>query len=164
MLHAIMWVSTPVAVRRVNSQRLSTTVGADHYGFVHNPRRAKFHLYSECANCLRMLSYSIAKELKNAGFSQSERARAQQQAGYEYVSIPNLAALIEACGGNFGALGRETACWVACEYVSDDGEWKNAFEGETPEDAVARLWLSLNQRAAAEGAVGPSIEPPAKEE
>lgn len=99
-----------------------------------------------------MLSYSLAKELKEAGFRQSERARAQQEAGYEYVSIPNLAALIEACGGNFGALGREPDCWVACEYVSDDGEWKNAVEGETPEDAVARLWLLLNQRAISEGA------------
>ena len=111
-----------------------------------------------------MIAHSLAKELKEAGFRQSERARAQQQAGYEYVSIPNLAALIEACGEHFGALGRESDCWVACEYVSDDGEWKNAFEGETPENAVARLWLSLNQRAAGEGAVGPSIEPPAKEE
>ena len=28
------------------------------------------------------------------------------------------------------------------------GEWSNAHEGETPEDAVARLWLSLHQAAA----------------
>ena len=99
-----------------------------------------------------MISYQLARDLKDAGFPQSELARAQQQAGYDYVSLPALATLIEACGENFGALGREPDCWVACEYVSERGEWTNAHQGETPEDAVARLWLSLNQRAATDGA------------
>jgi hypothetical protein len=82
------------------------------------------------------------------GFPQSELARAQQQAGYDYVSMPTISTLIETCGRDFGALGREPDCWVACEYVSERGEWNNAHEGETPEDAVALLWLSLNQTAA----------------
>ena len=99
-----------------------------------------------------MISYQLARDLKDAGFPQSELARAQQQAGYDYVSLPTLSALIEACGENFGALGREPDCWVACEYVSERREWTNAHQGETPEDAVARLWLSLNQRAATDGA------------
>jgi hypothetical protein len=97
-----------------------------------------------------MISYPLAKALKGAGFPQSELARAQQKAGYDYVAMPTLSSLIEACGKNFGALGREPDCWVACEYVSDTGEWKNAFEGENPEDAVARLWLSLDRKAASE--------------
>jgi hypothetical protein len=97
-----------------------------------------------------MISYSLAKILKGAGFPQSELARAQQKAGYDYVAMPTLSTLIEACVESFGALGRETDCWVACEYVSDTGEWKNAYEGDTPEDAVARLWLSLNQKAVSE--------------
>jgi hypothetical protein len=59
-----------------------------------------------------------------------------------------IAALIEACGEGFGALGRESDCGLACEYVSERGEWSNAHEGETPENAVARLWLSLHQAAA----------------
>ena len=59
-----------------------------------------------------------------------------------------LSTLIEACGEGFGALGKEPDRWVACEYVSERGEWSNAHEGETPEDAVARLWLSLHQAAA----------------
>ena len=62
--------------------------------------------------------------------------------------MPTLSALIEACGEGFGALGREPDRWVACEYVSERGEWSNAHEGETPEDAAARLWLSLHQAAA----------------
>jgi hypothetical protein len=96
---------------------------------------------------LRMISYQLARSLKDAGFPQSNLARAQQQAGYDYVSLPTLSTLIEACGENFGALGREPDCWVACEYVSEGGEWTNAHEGETPEDAVARLGLSWRARA-----------------
>ena len=94
-----------------------------------------------------MIPFELARKLKDAGFPQSKLARAQQQAGYDYVGMPTLAALIEACGEGFGALGRESDRWVACEYVSERGEWSNAHEGETPEDAVARLWLSLHQAA-----------------
>ena len=102
-----------------------------------------------------MISYPLAKQLSDAGFPQSELARAQRQAGYDYVSLPTLATLIEACGEYFGALGRETACWLACEYVSERGEWENAHEGESPEDAVAGLWLSLKQRVAEESTASP---------
>jgi hypothetical protein len=83
-----------------------------------------------------MISYELARKLKDAGFPQSELARAQQQTGHDYVSLPTLSILIEVCGEGFGALGREPDCWVACEYVSERGEWNNAHEGETPEDAV----------------------------
>jgi hypothetical protein len=92
-----------------------------------------------------MITYELAKQLKDAGFPQSELARAQQQAGYDYVSLPTLSTLIEACGEHFGALGRESDCWVACEYVSEHGTWENTHEGKTPEDTVARLWLSVHQ-------------------
>ena len=94
-----------------------------------------------------MISFELARKLKDAGFPQSELARAQQEAGYDYVSMPTLSTLIEACGADFGALGREADCWVACEYVSERGTWENAHEGQTPEDAVARLWLSLDETA-----------------
>jgi len=86
-----------------------------------------------------MISYELARKLKDTGFPQSELARAQQQAGYDYVSLPTLSTLIETCAEGFGALGRER------------GEWSNAHEGETPEDAVARLWLSLNETAVEDG-------------
>ena len=76
---------------------------------------------------LRMICYQLARNLKDAGFPQSELARAQQQ-----LSLPTLSTLIEACGENFGALRRESHCWVACEYISERGEWTNAHEGETP--------------------------------
>ena len=100
---------------------------------------------------LRMISYQLARNLKEAGFPQSKLARAQQQAGYDYVSLPTLSTLIEACGEDFGALGRVSDYWVACEYISERGEWTNAHEGETPEDAVARLWLSCRVREVPQG-------------
>jgi hypothetical protein len=47
-------------------------------------------------------SYQLAKRLKDAGFPQSELLRAQRKAGYDYVSMPTLSTLIEACGEDFG--------------------------------------------------------------
>jgi hypothetical protein len=99
-----------------------------------------------------MISYQLARKLKDAGFPQSELARAQRNAGYDYVSMPTLSTLIEACGGDFGALGREPDYWVACEYVSERGRWANAHEGASTEDAVARLWLALKEAATADSA------------
>ena len=104
-----------------------------------------------------MISYQLARNLKDAEFPQSELARAQQQASYHYVSLPTLSTLLEACGENFGALGREPDCSVACEYISERGEWTNAHEGETPEDAVARLWLSRRARAVPQGGDPPPL-------
>ena len=69
-----------------------------------------------------MISFELARKLKDGGFAQSGLARAQQQAGYDYVSMPTLSSLIEACEEGFGALGRESDRWVACEYVFDRGE------------------------------------------
>jgi hypothetical protein len=99
-----------------------------------------------------MISFQLARQLRDAGFPQSELARAQRQAGYDYVCMHALATLIEACGEDFGALRRDADCWVACEYISERGRWGNVHEGLSPEDAVARLWLSLNQTAAADSA------------
>jgi len=96
-----------------------------------------------------MISYQLARELKDAGFPQSELARAQRQAGYDYVSMPALSALIEACKENLGALASDTHCWVACGYISERGRWIHTHEGESPEDAVA---LSLDRTAAADNA------------
>jgi hypothetical protein len=80
-----------------------------------------------------MITYELARKLKDAGFPQSELARLSNR--------PK----------GFGALGRGPDCWVSCEHVSEHGEWKNAHEGESPEDAVAQLWLSLNGQQQANG-------------
>jgi hypothetical protein len=90
-----------------------------------------------------MISYQLAKKLKDAGFPQGELARAQQEAGYDYMSMPTLSVLIEVCRDDFRALSREDDSWLACGYI-ELGEWKNVHTGDTPEDAVARLWRSIN--------------------
>ena len=89
-----------------------------------------------------MISFELARKLKDAGFPQSELARAQQQAGYDYVSMPTLSTLIEACEEGFGALGREADCWVACEYVSENGTWGKCSRGRNAR-RCSRLALAL---------------------
>jgi len=98
------------------------------------------------------MNYELCKKLKDAGFP-------QQKFGYgtshhhkqgDVCYIPTLSELIEACGerGMF-ALTREQGedCWVwtattphltARELVSGTGS--------TPEEAVAKLWLTLNEK------------------
>ena len=51
--------------------------------------------------------------------------------------------LIEACGDTIYSL----------ERIKPDGNWRavarwitKSFEGKTPEEAVARLWLTLNKQ------------------
>jgi hypothetical protein len=91
-----------------------------------------------------MISYQLARKLKDAGFPQSELARAQQKAGYDYISMPTLSDLFVALGEDFRALSREPDCWLACGYISEEGEWKNVHAGDSPEEALARLWLSIH--------------------
>jgi hypothetical protein len=57
------------------------------------------------------------------------------------LAVPKLGGL----GGILRSTSRDPA-------NTHDSEWNNAHEGQTPEDAVARLWLSLNQTAAADSA------------
>lgn len=53
---------------------------------------------------------------------------------------PNLSDLIEACGQSFSRLSVVKTIWTA---ESVDG--KRATMGGSPEEAVARLWLTLNR-------------------
>jgi hypothetical protein len=84
-----------------------------------------------------MISFELAKKLKDAGFPQSEFPRAQQQT-VRYARMPTLSTLVEACGEGFGALGREPECWVACEYISERGEWCNAHEAAVAAVSASR--------------------------
>ena len=112
---------------------------------------------------LHMFSFTIAKRLKTAGFPQrfagdfafNEQGRAVQlsierllEAENTEISIPTLNELIKACGEKFGGLERFL-----------DGT-RNRFRAythipeipsgyaDTPEEAVARLWLFLNRESA----------------
>jgi len=56
------------------------------------------------------------------------------------VYVPTLEELIEACGKNFGALDKEHDGWLASANCDQ------SCAGETPAEAVARLWLLLQKR------------------
>lgn len=111
-----------------------------------------------------MISYELAKELKEAGFEQqlygegpgtiktpSNGYWTPDHATEEYAYAPTLSELIEACGDDFGNLGQykfpsDTGAWLATEQVNFYTQRNRKREGETPEEAVARLWLSLNKK------------------
>ena len=66
-------------------------------------------------------------------------------------AAPTLSELIEACGNRFGILERDkaTGAWNCVSDIKGDGE--TVAEGsyavaETPEEAVAILWLALNKQ------------------
>ncbi len=95
------------------------------------------------------MNYELAKELKDAGFPQGVLTDRDLMLSAtdnhdiadednEPVHYPTLEELIEACGSGFQSLSRKDGHgWVA--YGTKD-VW-----GNTPIEAVARLWLALNK-------------------
>lgn len=85
------------------------------------------------------MDYELAKHLKDAGFLIKEFLYDEKM----QVIYPSLSELIAACGNGFYGLAR-----------ADDGsEWKvfgkdisSHYVGNTPEEAVAKLWLALNAK------------------
>jgi hypothetical protein len=65
--------------------------------------------------------------------------------GYYCPTLPDL---IEASGQSFARLYVVTATWIA-----ESENPQNSAAGETPEEAVARLWLLLNKKVE-QGAAG----------
>ena len=107
-----------------------------------------------------MITYELAKKLKDAGYPIKEWSGSDGSGpdfeidGVAYLE-PNLSELIEACGDKFykliqddrerfGYLG--TGKWIACFYHRNpDTHTNTCFAGQTPEEAVANLWLELNK-------------------
>lgn len=56
---------------------------------------------------------------------------------------PTLSELIEACESDFYELQNLTFGWIA----TADSEHIKRGDGETPEQAVAKLWLALHPKA-----------------
>ena len=130
-----------------------------------------------------MITYKLAKQLKDAGFPQKgtqgyynneadkicfttdnsttdtagviieysdpEHKIISKTSKAYIVIVPTLSELIEACGEDFGALKRYTNAWQARDFEADCPERGNIGiikTGDTPEEAVARLWLELNSK------------------
>lgn len=97
------------------------------------------------------MTNELAKKLYKAGFLGIKFSDEDTNTGYKY---PTLSELIEACGDRFGCL----------HWNGDGGEYTNVItheektwlsirrdrmtfgHGDTPEEAVAELWLKLNEK------------------
>ncbi len=109
------------------------------------------------------MTYELAKQLKDAGFSQKISYKVKE---FPYIHgenelpgefgayNPPLSELIEACGGEFEELsGRYSnekvhGCkWLATGIEQEPWNPKSnaSGKGSTPEEAVAKLWLELNK-------------------
>ncbi len=90
-----------------------------------------------------MITYELAKKLKDAGFKINEFEMRESWMGNVY--IPNLSELIEATKSpdHYFKLMYGGGCWhcestenvkLECQYL------------DTPEEAVASLWLALHAK------------------
>jgi hypothetical protein len=104
------------------------------------------------------MKYDLAKELNDAGYRQGGKGSWTYPSdnlitrSRDRVYVPTLTELIEACGERFGSLGRD--------WLDDTGRFWRAIDrgreetvpprieqtGDTPEEAVARLWLALQKK------------------
>ena len=96
------------------------------------------------------MNYELAKQLKDAGFPQRSIENCNDpyecciHVGDEDIATcPTLSELIEACGKGFSELHRFSDFWKAWGYKNGLLE---IIEGQTPEEAVAKLWLELNEK------------------
>lgn len=106
------------------------------------------------------MDYELAKKLKEAGFPQAKWATPLNTAWRfdrgnegEMVFLPSISELMEACGDKFlsieyvvdGGLDNKEKLWWAVSRRSVVPE-EYQVAGETPEEAVANLWLLLNKK------------------
>jgi len=117
------------------------------------------------------MNYELAKKLKDAGFPQLAYAysgwladkedfyRIDDNGNYMGINIasisenvenlsycPTLSELIGACGDDFYGLKKGGSVWVVESTQNIRGESKWIGGNFTPEEAVAKLWLALNEK------------------
>lgn len=108
------------------------------------------------------MTYKLVKKLKDSGWPQLPEENGSYYAlpiGCTYLKptwyeellqkevpakIPTLSELIEACGEDFVSLEKRASCWEAeAKYMccESHGKGRKFADGNTPEEAVANLWL-----------------------
>ncbi len=91
------------------------------------------------------MNYELARKLKEAGFSQDGKTGSQyypEGENGDKIIIPTLSDLIEALGYDFSSLSQQgTKQWEAKSLMK-----RETFEASNPEEAVAGLWLKLNNK------------------
>jgi hypothetical protein len=92
------------------------------------------------------MDYQLAKQLKNAGFplnAYSKWAANMDGPSPEFIE-PTLSKLIEAFGKRFHSLAQDDKQWWAAKWLEPFADtFPVRVAGDTPEEAVARLWLAL---------------------
>lgn len=95
-----------------------------------------------------MISYKLAKELKDARFPYEEWNH--NLCGYgdkcPKYHQPGLSQLIEACGDDFGGLMKQGSSWYAIDFYNLENKKEIGTIGSTPKEAVSRVWLTLNKK------------------
>ena len=107
------------------------------------------------------MDYTIARELKDAGFpkirigenfnhtvgnhSDDRGGASDYPCDCMKDYFPTLEELIEACGNDFGGISRsKDGAWIAYDITAANLE--DAIGGKTPTEVVAKLWLALNPK------------------
>ena len=100
------------------------------------------------------MTYELARQLNDAGFPQSdERICKGEYLKDEYylepdVYAPTLSELIEACADKFLMLQRNPmGSWTAAGGKFHGTNYSCQHQGESAEETLAKLWLSLHSRA-----------------
>ena len=98
------------------------------------------------------MNYDLGKQLRDAGFPQGGKGSwayppdAVLARANDRVYLPTLSDLIEACGDVFHALRRSVhGRWQAFSVTDREGVTETGI-GDTPDDAVARVWLTLRAK------------------
>lgn len=94
------------------------------------------------------MTYELAKELKDAGFHRANQWLRHEGLN-EDLPQPTLSELIETCGDGFRSLLRSIeGTWIACGEGADADclLFYERRSAESPEEAVAKLWLALNRK------------------
>lgn len=99
-----------------------------------------------------MISYELAKKLKEAGFYNKYEKINKENNKKKFLKLkgvltfgqpdlsPTLSELIEACGDKIQVIYFGNECGAESFETGDRGR------GDTPEEAVANLWLEINER------------------
>lgn len=98
------------------------------------------------------MTYELAKELKDAGFPEGNKQFIERDGTIiginewhnDAIFSPTLEELIEACGKDFIALDKKAdGQWLAGGGRREKEYFSYQLWGDTPSEAVARLWLAL---------------------
>jgi hypothetical protein len=99
------------------------------------------------------MTYELAKQLKDAGFPFNWGVNGDTML---YDDFPSLSELIEACGDKFVLHSPKSKDINEEYYTPSETEWTAysqterfgtiIYKGSTPEEAVANLWLKLNEK------------------